>query len=98
MRDMSVSNLKRAEANLELCKKELDELYLKMNRGKQVEDSRVQTLRDKNNVLKILINDKIEEEVEDSRDYLKSKVKDIIFKNIKTKTERSLSRDRKSQM
>ena len=58
----------------------------------------MKTLRDKNNVLKILINDKVDEEFDDSKDYLKSRVKDIIFKNVRTKTERSLSKERKSLM
>ena len=50
-----------------------------MNRGQEVEDSRVKTLRDKNNVLKIMIHDKIEEEFDDPKHYLKNRVKDIVF-------------------
>ena len=54
-----------------------------MNRGKEVEDHRVTTLRDKNQVLKTLMLDKFDTDFDHPKDYLKNRVKDIIFKNVR---------------
>ena len=94
---MSLARLKQTDADLELCKKEFDELIQKMNRGVEVEESRVKQLRDKNKVLKVLVQDKIEDEFDDPKDYLKSRVKDIFFRNVRVRTEHSESKEREKK-
>lgn len=68
-----------------------------MNRGNEVEGSRVKSIRDKGRVLKCLLHDRIETEYDDPKDHLKSKVKDIFYNNLRVKTERSVSKEREKR-